>query len=60
MTTLSFEGQGVVVVGLAREGNAVAKFLAERGAKVSVTDARPAKKLSQTSILCVLWVSPFI
>lgn len=47
MTTLSFEGLGVVVVGLAREGNAVAQFLAKYGAKVSVTDARPAEKLNQ-------------
>ncbi len=47
MTTLSFEGLGVVVVGLAREGNAVARFLAKQGAKVSVTDARSAEKLNQ-------------
>lgn len=47
MTPLSFEGLGVVVVGLAREGNAVAKFLAKHGAKVSVTDARSAEKLKQ-------------
>ncbi len=41
----AFAGLGVVVVGLAREGSAVARFFAERGARVTVTDAQPAAKL---------------
>ncbi len=44
-TATAFAGLGVVVVGLAREGSAVARFFAERGARVTVTDAQPAAKL---------------
>ncbi len=44
-TSTAFAGLGVVVVGLAREGSAVARFFAERGARVTVTDAQPAAKL---------------
>jgi UDP-N-acetylmuramoylalanine--D-glutamate ligase len=35
-------GIRVVVVGLAREGTALARFLAERGVRVTVTDVKPA------------------
>ncbi len=37
----------VVVVGLAREGQAAAQFLAQRGAQVTVTDAKPAERLRE-------------
>lgn len=48
MTSLSsLANLGVVVVGLAREGTAVARFFAEHGARVTVTDAQPADKLSR-------------
>ncbi|MFQ5436200.1 MAG: Mur ligase family protein, partial [Anaerolineae bacterium] len=43
---MSFAGLKVVVVGLAREGSAAARFLAEQGAAVTVTDAQPARKLA--------------
>lgn len=44
-STATFVGLGVVVVGLAREGSAVARFFANRGARVTITDAQPAAKL---------------
>jgi UDP-N-acetylmuramoylalanine--D-glutamate ligase len=39
-------GRTVVVVGLAQTGVAVAKFCARRGARVIVTDGKPADKLA--------------
>ncbi len=42
----SFANSRVLVVGLAREGTALARFLAERGARVTVTDSKPAEALS--------------
>src|SRR5512140_365781 len=39
-------GKTVVVVGLAQTGIAVAKFCARRGARVVVTDGKPADKLA--------------
>jgi UDP-N-acetylmuramoylalanine--D-glutamate ligase len=36
----------VLIVGLAREGTALARFLAERGARVTVTDVKPAEALA--------------
>ena len=39
-------GRAVVVVGLAQTGVAVAKFCARRGARVIVTDGKPADKLA--------------
>jgi len=39
-------GTRVLVVGLAREGTAVARFLAENGATVTITDAKPAAALT--------------
>ena len=41
----SFANAQVLIVGLAREGTALARFLAERGASVTVTDNRPASAL---------------
>ena len=43
---MKLEGKRVVVVGLALTGIAVAKFLARRGARVLVTDGKPADKLA--------------
>jgi UDP-N-acetylmuramoylalanine--D-glutamate ligase len=40
------QGKKVVVVGLALTGIAVAKFCARRGAKVTITDGKPADKLA--------------
>jgi len=45
MDGMWFEGQRVTVVGLAREGMALARFLAECGATVTVTDQKPQKAL---------------
>jgi len=45
-TGLLFANLKVLVVGLAREGRAVARFLAEQGATVIVTDIKPAAALS--------------
>jgi UDP-N-acetylmuramoylalanine--D-glutamate ligase len=36
----------VLIVGLAREGTALARFLAEQGARVTVTDVKPAEALA--------------
>jgi len=38
-------GVGVLVIGLAREGTAVARYLAQRGASVVATDLKPASEL---------------
>jgi UDP-N-acetylmuramoylalanine--D-glutamate ligase len=44
---LELHGKRVVVVGLALTGVAVAKFCARRGAKVVITDGKPAEKLGE-------------
>ncbi len=41
----SFAGRPVAVLGLARSGIALSRFLADRGARVTVYDARPAGEL---------------
>jgi UDP-N-acetylmuramoylalanine--D-glutamate ligase len=43
-----FSNTRVLVVGLAREGTALTRFLAEHGAGVTVTDAKPAEALADT------------
>jgi UDP-N-acetylmuramoylalanine--D-glutamate ligase len=43
---MNLEGKKVVVVGLALTGIAVARFCARRGARVVVTDGKPADKLA--------------
>jgi UDP-N-acetylmuramoylalanine--D-glutamate ligase len=44
---MQLEGKKVVVVGLALTGVAVAKFCVRRGARVTVTDGKPADKLAE-------------
>ncbi|HSN27944.1 MAG TPA: UDP-N-acetylmuramoyl-L-alanine--D-glutamate ligase, partial [Kofleriaceae bacterium] len=44
---MNLENKKVVVVGLALTGVAVAKFCARRGARVTVTDGKPAEKLAE-------------
>ena len=44
--TFELRGKTVVVVGLAQTGIAVARFCARRGARVVVTDGKPADKLA--------------
>jgi UDP-N-acetylmuramoylalanine--D-glutamate ligase len=46
--TRELAGKAVTVVGLARSGVAAARLLQEIGARVTVSDARPAAELSQT------------
>ncbi len=43
---MDLDGKTVIVVGLAQTGIAVAKFCAKRGARVVITDGKPADKLS--------------
>jgi UDP-N-acetylmuramoylalanine--D-glutamate ligase len=40
-----YSGINTVIVGLAREGVALARFLSERGAQIAITDIRPAEAL---------------
>ena len=47
LTLDSFRDQPVAVLGLARSGVALSRFLADRGARVTVYDARPAAELAQ-------------
>jgi UDP-N-acetylmuramoylalanine--D-glutamate ligase len=39
-------GVRALIVGLAREGTALARFLSERGVQVTITDAKPAEALA--------------
>jgi len=43
---LDFGGCQTLIVGLGREGTALARFLAEHGARVTVTDKKPAEALA--------------
>jgi UDP-N-acetylmuramoylalanine--D-glutamate ligase len=45
---LDFTGSQTLVVGLAREGTALACFLARHGARVTVTDMKPADALADS------------
>ncbi len=45
-TQYDFSNIRAVVVGLAREGTALTRFLVERGASVIVTDVKPAGALA--------------
>jgi len=42
--------QHIVILGLARQGTALARYLAQRGANVVVSDLRPAEELSEAII----------
>jgi len=44
----NFIGTRALVVGLAREGTALTRFLVERGARVTVTDVKPAGALADS------------
>jgi UDP-N-acetylmuramoylalanine--D-glutamate ligase len=43
---VNLKGKGVLVVGLARQGMAMARFLVGEGARVTVTDVQPAETLA--------------
>lgn len=44
---MQWHGKRVVIVGLARQGIALARYLAEQGAKVTASDAQAADKLAE-------------
>ena len=46
-TALPIAGQRILIVGLAREGSVAARWLAERGAQVVISDIRSAEALAQ-------------
>jgi len=46
--SLDFGGDQALIVGLGREGTALARFLAEHGARVTVTDSKPAEMLADS------------
>lgn len=46
LVSSEIENVRALILGLAREGTALARFLAERGARVTVTDIKPAEALS--------------
>jgi len=48
---MDLTGKKVLVVGLARTGVALTRFLAEAGARVTVTDLAPAKELAEMRAL---------
>jgi len=48
---MEVSGQKILVVGLGRSGAAAAAFLAERGARVTVNDAKPESELSAAAEL---------
>lgn len=45
---MDVDGQRVLILGLAREGASLARFLASHGAEVTVTDAAPMERLAET------------
>ncbi len=48
---MNVSGQNILVVGLGRSGAAAAEFLADRGARVTVNDAKPESELKDASAL---------
>jgi len=46
MTTTSFAGKRIVILGLARQGTALARFFLREGAQVTISDVAPADQLS--------------
>ncbi|MFQ5812441.1 MAG: NAD(P)-dependent oxidoreductase, partial [Anaerolineae bacterium] len=44
---MDFEGKRATIIGLAREGTALARFLAERGAEVTVSDLKNEEELQE-------------
>ena len=43
---MNWHGKRIVILGLARQGVALARYLAEQGARVIVSDAKPAEQLT--------------
>jgi len=57
---MSWKDEHVVVIGAARQGTALARYLVEQGAQVILTDARPAEELltvqAELADLPIEWV----
>ena len=49
-----YQGRRVIILGLARQGTALARYLAQSGARVVVSDMRPADKLAAEGRLAAL------
>jgi UDP-N-acetylmuramoylalanine--D-glutamate ligase len=47
---MEFKGLRATIIGLAREGSALARFLAERGAEVTVTDIKREEELRERMV----------
>src|SRR4029077_2353279 len=47
---MDLRGRKVLVVGLARSGEAAARFLKTHGARVTVNDSKPGQELSEIAI----------
>ena len=56
----SFAGRRVTIVGLAREGTALARFLAAQGATVTVTDRQSAEALAENVAALAAWPIHFV
>jgi UDP-N-acetylmuramoylalanine--D-glutamate ligase len=56
----SFAGRRVTIVGLAREGTALARFLAAQGATVTVTDRQSAEALAENVAALAGWPIRFV
>jgi len=56
----SFAGRRVTIVGLAREGTALARFLARQGAVVTVTDRQSAEALAENVAALAEWPIRFV
>jgi UDP-N-acetylmuramoylalanine--D-glutamate ligase len=56
----SFAGRRVTIVGLAREGTALARFLAAQGAVVTVTDRQSAEALAENVAALAAWPIRFV
>jgi UDP-N-acetylmuramoylalanine--D-glutamate ligase len=48
---MQVQGKKILVVGLARSGAAAAEFLARRGARVTINDAKPESELKEAAAL---------
>lgn len=49
MTTQSWQGQSITVLGLSRSGSAVARYVAQRGGKVFLSETVPASPQNEAS-----------
>jgi UDP-N-acetylmuramoylalanine--D-glutamate ligase len=56
----AFAGRRITVVGLAREGTALARFLARQGAVITVTDRQSAEALAENVAALAEWPIHFV